>query len=226
MTAEFDKFADDYEALMGCCVGTLGQESNYFLYYKAQYLQRHFGAVGPEKILDFGCGVGAFSTILAETYPKAVLHGYDISTKSIKLAKKGPLTKALFTSRLEDLDEQYDLIVIANVLHHVPPTQRESVMDAIWARVAPGSQAVVFEHNPINPLTRWVVNNCIFDAGAVLLPPKETVGYFSKCGAHPRLDYIVFFPEAVSWLKIIEPAILWLPLGAQYAVCATKHGSR
>lgn len=222
MNQEFDHYADDYKNIMDACTGSLGQEAKYFLYYKSEYLQRLFLGTSPKKILDFGCGIGQFSKILTEAFPTAIVHGYDISPKSIEVAHKEARENLTFTSNLEDLDNDYDLIVIANVMHHIPLDRREASITELWGRIQAGGKAVVFEHNPLNPFTRWVVNRCAFDADAVLLRPNETIGYFSKRKALTRRDYIVFFPKIVEWLKILEPSIRWLPLGAQYTVVATK----
>lgn len=222
MSAEFDHYAKDYQSIMDNCTGVLGQEAQYFLHYKSEYLQRQLRGSPPKKILDFGCGVGSFSKILSQSFPSAAIHGYDISSKSIELSDKNARENTMFTFNLENLDHDYDLIVIANVLHHIPPGQRQAAIDEIWSRLRDGGRAVVFEHNSLNPFTRWIVNNCAFDADAILLKPTETIGYFSQQNACSRRDYIIFFPKFISWLKWLEPAIHWLPLGAQYAVVTTK----
>jgi len=222
MQPEFDNYSDEYNDIMDDCVGVFGQEAEYFQQYKSEYLQRIANGITPAKILDFGCGVGNFSNVLAKTFPTAEVHGYDVSSKSIDIARKSPLHNVSFSSNLGDLDERYDLVVVANVMHHIPPNQRESAIDEIWSRVRTDGQVIVFEHNPLNPLTRWVVKHCAFDADAILLKPRETTGYFLRRKASVRRDYIVFFPKMVSWLKPLEPALMWLPLGAQYAVVAQK----
>jgi hypothetical protein len=35
-------------------------------------------------------------------------------------------------------------------------------------------------------------------------------------------DYLMFMPPGVSFLRPVDRALAWLPLGAQYAVAARK----
>jgi hypothetical protein len=82
---------------------------------------------------------------------------------------------------------------------------------------------VIFEHNPANPVTRWVVERCPFDHDAILLPPSETCDYARAAGLRVlRRDYIVFMPRPLAWLRPMEPWLAWLPAGAQYAMSARK----
>ena len=37
-----------------------------------------------KKILDYGCGIGTLSQFIHVTFPELVIHGFDISSKSIK----------------------------------------------------------------------------------------------------------------------------------------------
>jgi hypothetical protein len=37
-----------------------------------------------------------------------------------------------------------------------------------------------------------------------------------------RIRYRVFFPRALSRLRVLEKWLTWLPLGAQYYVLATR----
>src|SRR5438128_391512 len=85
-----------------------------------------------------------------------------------------------FTTKLDALEPTYELIVLSNVLHHVTPVDRQDLIREAGSRLALGGKLVIFEHNPINPLTRWVVSQCPFDEDAILLPNGETRGYFRR----------------------------------------------
>src|SRR5437762_6407109 len=94
---------------------------------------------------------------------------------------------------MSELDRDYDVVIIANVLHHVRPGARHATISRAAELLAGNGSVVVFEHNPANPLTRRAVRSCPFDEDAILLPPRETLGYFAKTGLKRiRLDYIVF----------------------------------
>ena len=80
-------------------------------------------------------------------------------------------------------------------------------------------KAFVFEHNPYNPVTRRIVNNCPYDADAVLLKPAELRGLFDSAGmkVHSK-EYCLFIPPRFAALAGLEKYLGWLPLGGQYWV--------
>jgi hypothetical protein len=84
--------------------------------------------------------------------------------------------------------------------------------------------AVVFEHNPYNPLTVHAVKTCLFDANAVLIPARTLLENMQRAGfASCIRQYRIFFPGPLRALRGFEPWLAWLPLGAQYYVAACKR---
>jgi SAM-dependent methyltransferase len=220
---EFDRFAGDYETILNQSVAASGEDSKYFAEYKADYLKRLLRPDFAGMVLDFGCGVGLLSGVLKQRMPAARIDGFDVSRDSIERVPAALGSQGVFTSDPAALLHAYDLIVIANVLHHIRPAGRQAVFGEMAGRLATAGSLVVFEHNPANPVTRWVVERCPFDHDAVLLPAAETRGYARAAGlAVARCDYIVFMPRALAWLRPLEPWIGWLPAGAQYAMSARK----
>jgi SAM-dependent methyltransferase len=221
---QFDDFAGDYERILNRSVAASGEDSAYFSEYKALYLQRLLPAAFSGKVLDFGCGVGLLSSFLKKHLPASRLDGFDVSRESIQKVDAALAQQGVFTSDSEQLSIDYQLIVAANVLHHIPREQRQNVFRDLVNQLASGGNLVVFEHNPANPVTRRVVERCPFDKDAVLLPPAETIGYVNAAGLTLlRRDYIVFMPRFLAWLRPLEPGLAWLPAGAQYAVVARKN---
>ncbi len=214
--AEFDQHADDYEGLLDHSL--LGEEASYFYEHKVRYLERIVGAGFAGKILDFGCGIGRLSEGLGARFPGATLHGYDPSLRSLERVP-APLREAgTFTSDLEALGRDYDLITLVNVLHHVPVPERPALVAGLAGRLAPGGRLVVIEHNPLNPATRLVVSRCAFDEDAVLLGRREVQGLLRGAGLRrERADYVLFFPQPLARLARAERFLGWLPLGAQFA---------
>ncbi len=222
--AEFDQFASNYKAVLDRCVAVGGESSEYFTEYKSAYIDRLLGAA-PAKILDFGCGVGTLSAALALHRPQDAIHGYDVSSASLDQVAPALRERGLFTNGLDELHRDYGLIVLSNVMHHIPPQARQETIVDLAARLACGGRLLVIEHNPLNPLTRWIVAHCEFDDDAVLLWPGEVRRYFSAAKlSRSRRDYMLFFPKAFSALRGFEASLRWCPLGAQYAFSACRSG--
>lgn len=219
--AEFDSFASRYEELHASSVKITGETPEYFAAYKASYLAR-IAPARPCRILDYGCGIGLLSRQLLRNIPDAQVDGLDPSQESIARIDPALRTQGLFTSEPDLLGSSYDLITVANVLHHVSPTDRQDLIDKVTSRLAPAGKLVIFEHNPANPLTRWAVTHCAFDSDAILLWPGETIKYLKRAGLETHRDYVVFFPRWLSSFRRFEPLLRSFPLGAQYAVVGAK----
>jgi SAM-dependent methyltransferase len=221
---DFDRFADSYTHVLDRGLSVSGEDSTYFAEYKARYLQRVLGSSFAGKVLDFGCGIGILAHYLRKHLPAARIDGFDVSQDSILKVDPALSSQGRFTSSLHDLAYDYDLIVVANVMHHIAPEQRPGVVQDLAGRLRPEGLLSIFEHNPANPVTRWVVERCPFDDDAILLPPRETIGRIETAGLRlERRDYIVFMPSFLHWLRPLESSLRWLPLGAQYVVVADKH---
>jgi hypothetical protein len=78
---------------------------------------------------------------------------------------------------------------------------------------------MVYEHNPFNPLTVRVVNNCPFDANAKLIRASVMAKRCRDAGFREvKVKYRVFFPGFLRALRFAEGLLSWLPLGGQYYV--------
>ena len=221
--AEFDQFSREYQDLLDRSVAFAGESSEYFAEYKAAYVARLLGSKFAGKILDYGCGIGLLSRFLRRHLPNATVHGFDLSSESISLVDRELMKGGLFTTDRDSLHADYVAIVIANVMHHVPADARQRTVSQLGGMLARAGNLFVFEHNPWNPVTRWVVNHCPFDKEAVLLRPREVRSYITNAALKVvRRDYIVFFPRILSRMRDFEPSLSWLPLGAQYCVIGRK----
>jgi 2-polyprenyl-3-methyl-5-hydroxy-6-metoxy-1,4-benzoquinol methylase len=217
--AEFDTVAVNYRELVDHNVRVTGESSDYFAAYKAEYVARKVAPGAGGKLLDYGCGVGLLSKHLKNRLGETRIDGFDVSRDSLSRVDESLLRQGTFSTDPTELGHDYEVVVLCNVLHHVKPDGRQDVIREAASRLAAGGKLVVFEHNPINPVTRWAVSQCSFDEDAILLPSGETQTYFRR--SELRLlwrEYIVFFPRWLAWLRPTEPSLHWCPLGAQYVV--------
>ena len=217
---DFDRYATNYREVLNDSVSASGESGEYFANYKAQYIARLLGTGFEGRILDYGCGIGMVTAELTKLLPRGHIEAFDQSASSIANVSPALRKKARFCSDLSEVGIA-DVIIIANVLHHVPVPDRKSLIKQLSERLSGAGCLVIFEHNPINPLTRAAVRDCPFDEDAVLLPSSEAISLCTGAGLHfVRRDYIVFFPRLLSWLRPIESVLRWLSIGAQYAVVA------
>lgn len=216
---EFDKYAEKYEADLKQSIPLVFNEDKYFSEYKIHHIARQLGKQLPGRLLDFGCGIGLSLSLLNMKFPNAELWGYDVSKKSLKLASRCSETLKL-TSNIEDLPiAGFDVIFAANVFHHIPVSEREEAFLICKRLLRDGGRLFLFEHNPLNPLTRMVFERCSYDEGAVMLRQREVLNLAAKVGLSvTRSDYTLFFPRQLAFLRSFERSLGWLPLGAQYCV--------
>lgn len=221
---EFDDYADRYRHLLDQSVSASGESGEYFANVKAQYAQQVLGSDFAGSILDYGCGVGLLTGFLLQAFPNARVIGFDPSQASISMAAPETATRATLTADESALPQQVDAIILANVMHHVPLETRQGLVSSLAGRLSPSGRLFIFEHNPLNPLTRAAVCQCAFDRDAVLLRPREVTGFFRHAQLNVlRRDYIVFFPRLLRWFRPMEKLLTWCPLGAQYVVVGTPR---
>jgi 2-polyprenyl-3-methyl-5-hydroxy-6-metoxy-1,4-benzoquinol methylase len=221
-TAEFDRHARGYDDMHRASIQASGEDPQYFAVYKQRCLERLLGKDLGRPILDFGCGIGNLTSLLVESF--AEVDGFDPSAESVKVAAdRAP--RARFYHSMESIPrDKYGAVVVANVLHHVPPAERPELLGKLHELLAPGGRVVVFEHNPLNPVTRRAVAACPFDDNAELLWPWEVKGLLRGAGlVEVDLDYIVFFPRLLAAMRGLEPKMGWLPIGAQVCSWGTKR---
>lgn len=221
---EFDRFSQDYERVLADTV-RFGGEPHFFQRGKATVVARTLGADFDGTLLDYGCGVGTLLSVLAGTLPDARLHGYDPSVPSIERAHRTPGVESVTASRADLDDASYDAVVVANVLHHVPPVERPALLREILRLLRPGRPLFVFEHNPLNPLTRRVVRSCPFDEDVSLLGARALRRLLGDAGfERVHLRYTTFFPQWLALLVPLERWLGWLPAGAQTCTIGWKDG--
>jgi 2-polyprenyl-3-methyl-5-hydroxy-6-metoxy-1,4-benzoquinol methylase len=128
-------------------------------------------APGAKHILEVGCGEGAITERLVVTFPDASITGIDIVAHLGRLYN-GPQDRARFVEiTVQELAKAepglYDLIVLADVLHHVPLDMRAELMAAIRKLMAPHGRFVMKEwernYSPIYWLgylsDRWITGD-------------------------------------------------------------------
>lgn len=216
---DFDEYADEYNSILQNQLNFFSNDNNYFAEYKVLKLKELLKKQ-PRTILDFGCGIGRSSVYLKKHFPDTEVYGCDISEKSLTSARKlAPDVNFYSIDKMQELNMTFDLVFIAGVFHHIEPGQREAVLKTISTFCQKGSYIAVFEHNPLNPVTRYLVKTCPFDRDAVLLKPKELKELFSQNGLKQiTCHYTLFFPSWLKWMRFLERYLRLIPFGGQYVI--------
>jgi SAM-dependent methyltransferase len=221
-------YPTDYSGQVQKAINFIGAKHDYFIEGKARWLRAFLKARGMTvtHALDIGCGVGLLHRYLRDFIPSLV--GVDLSVEAIKEAKQrnpGNAYQAYDGARLPFPDGIFDLVLAVTVMHHVPTSQWSHFVAEARRVLRRGGVFVVIEHNPLNPLTLYSVNQCPFDEDAVLLRAGQVRSLMAENGLHGLgQDYIFFTPFSVKMIQAIERRLAWLPLGAQYAAWGESGG--
>ena len=227
---DFDKFSQDYEQIHNKSIKMFGEKSEYFYKYKIKILDNFFLEQKIEKkikLLDLGCGIGKLERYLYTSFPFANVCGIDSSSESIKVASSANKKTTFLVYNGEEIpfkDNSFNAIILAGVLHHIPPTKREIVLKESFRVLKKSGYLFIFEHNPFNLLARYIVKTCIFDVDANLLTKRNCVNILKNSGFFVvEMKYIVFFPKILKYFRKFESRLVKCPLGAQYFIVAKKE---
>ena len=180
-------------------------------------------------MLDFGSGIGNSLPHFQRHMPGARVSCADVSRRSLDLAERrfpGLGHPVLVEGeRIPANDETFDVVFSACVFHHIPHGQHVPWLRELRRVARPGGLLVVFEHNPLNPLTVRAVNTCPFDENAHLLRAGQLAQRQRDAGwSGPKVRYHLFFPRALAALRPLEGPLQGVPFGAQYSVAALRAG--
>lgn len=229
MPAEFDRHSADYETAVERAVAFAGRPHDVYIEAKAhKLLELARRRLGGEHVavLDVGCGPGLVARHLSGRVSS--LHGVDVSEAMVERAREA-VPEAEFrvseAGRLPYEDGRFDLAYAVCVLHHVPPGERGALLTEMRRVTRPDGLVVVFEHNPLNPLTRKVVRGCELDEDVELLARREVVDGLRGAGLEVTdTEYLLFSPWRGTLVERLERGLAQIPLGAQYVVAARAAG--
>lgn len=223
---DFDEFANNYKGHVNDALGLFGGDVSYYVERKVQILKISLAGQRVERILDYGCGIGQAVPFLKSEFSPAVIVGSDMSAESLGVASSQfPYLETCSTDQLAD--SFFDLIFVSNVLHHIKQADRGDVVKDLCKKLRPGGRIAVFEHNPLNPITRRVVSNCVFDEGVELLSKSQVRNALSGTGMVDKIlsGYCMFVPERLQRLNWLERYLTLLPIGGQHFTVGMRRAN-
>lgn len=99
------------------------------------------------KVIDIGCGTGFMITIplIAQGYD---VMGYDLDQKSIDYGKK--LLRSynldetkLVANNVNSITDQPDIIILSEVLEHIPNNDLDNLLNLVYALLKPGGKILI-----------------------------------------------------------------------------------
>lgn len=229
---EFDAHADRYRQTLDQALAIGGGDSLYYAERKFDALRAYQAErlfTTPTAILDFGCGTGINLPFLRDLFADATLQGVDVSRRSLEVAAERPVRGCQLTpydGKTLPFDRAiFDLVVVSNVLHHIEPSDRASTLKEIARCMKPGGLLAVFEHNPLNPVTRKVVRDCPFDAGVKLVKQREIQSILHAQGYRiADLWNSIFFPCWIEGAERCRAAFAVVAMGRAVRVVCRVAG--
>ena len=228
MAINFDQHKESYRDDLKSAVAFIGQDLDFFTGLKVGHLletaKMHFGDLKSLAALDVGCGIGLTDQFLVSQLGQ--LHGVDIAKGVVEKAKNtNPSAhyQVYDGCRLPFADSTFDLTFSICVMEYVPPLSRKKFIEEMYRVTRTNGLIVIFQHNPFNPLTRFVIKRCSYDDNQWQLKKSEVVNLF--IGTQIDLieqRFVLFFPWRGKIFRKIESKLSWLPVGAQYFVAGKK----
>jgi 2-polyprenyl-3-methyl-5-hydroxy-6-metoxy-1,4-benzoquinol methylase len=128
------------------------------------YLEQHLVAtiaahidpamLAGKRVLDFGCGGGASTAILARLLPNTDIVGVELQRKNLAVAEARRhalgLSRVTFLEspapdRLADVFGTFDAIVLSAVFEHMLPVERRRLMPKLFGALRPGGLLFIDE---------------------------------------------------------------------------------
>jgi 2-polyprenyl-3-methyl-5-hydroxy-6-metoxy-1,4-benzoquinol methylase len=110
------------------------------------------------RILEVGCGEGAMTERITKFYPAASVTAIDITPKVGRMFRGNRVNVTFCQESVESVADRqpatYDLVILADVIHHVPTDARRSLMRGIDKAMMPAGSFIfkdwVITKTPIN----------------------------------------------------------------------------
>jgi trans-aconitate methyltransferase len=222
----FDQYARGYHTCLNQALAATGEDTEYFARGRVRWLAHCLAQlkVKPASVLDFGCGTGATAPVLLAELGCENVVGVDSSPESIAQARENYPAQARFLALREfRSQDQFDCVYCNGVFHHIPPAERLEAAKLILAALRPGGIFALWENNPWNPGTCYVMSQCVFDEDAITISARAARRLLQQAGFEIlRTDYRFYFPRSLAFLRPLEPILHKVALGGQYQVLCRK----
>ncbi len=222
----FDEHASTYDQDLSKALDVSGEDKNYFARGRMVWLAKWIASngFGARSVMDFGCGTGSATPFIKECLQPQEILGVDVSSDSLNIAcETFGAEDTSFSLIQEPMSGHFDIAFCNGVFHHIETHERQGALDYVFASLRPGGIFALFENNPWNPATLYVMSRCQFDRDAITLPPPETRHRMQDAGFKILATrYLFIFPALLKIFRPLEQPLSPWPFGTQYVVVGKK----
>jgi SAM-dependent methyltransferase len=220
----FDELAADYQQLLDDPARqAFADDPAFFIHQKCRALLRHLERElpgGPRRVLDAGCGQGTALEYLRTT---CTVFGSDVSREMLRAAVRRRPVVVQEPFALPFRTASFDAAFAFCVYHHIDTAHHVRHLGEMGRVVRPSGRVVVFEHNPLNPVTRRVFARAPIDRGCHLIPRRRLQAVFAEAGFEDiRHGYVLFLPQRLERFAEFESVLERVPFGGQYYVSGRR----
>jgi SAM-dependent methyltransferase len=224
---DFDSYADSYDRALAEGLAVSGESREYFAGGRVEWLAGQLRRLKlvPSVVMDFGCGTGSTSPLLLEHLHAGQVLGLDTSKRSLEAARRDFGAERIQFSLVDEYEPtgHVDVIYCNGVFHHIPLQERGPTLQKLFRALRSGGLFSLWENNPWNPGTQYVMSRVPFDRDAIKLSaPQARMLVRSEGFRVLQTDFVFFFPRLLKFLRPAEKFISGLPLGAQYQILCQK----
>ena len=229
MPTEFDRYAANYRELASHPIrDRFASGSDFFVLRKwillEAFLKRRGIRMQSARWLDVGCGQGELLRMGQPFFEQVA--GCDVSSEMLVGASGLKVSVQTAPDRLPFAAAEFDLVTAVCVYHHVTADgMRHSLTAEISRVLRPGGVFCMIEHNPLNPVTRFLVSRIPVDRDARLLTARESRTLMVHDGFRViGQEFFLYLPQRLySPARFLENWLNRVPLGGQYAVFGEKR---
>lgn len=225
--SDFDIYAQNYDEALALGLSFTGETKDYYAAGRVAWLAKRLAARkhAVRTVMDFGCGTGSGVPYLFDGLGARLVHGVDVSAASLETARETHTRDgATFAMIEERIGATFDLAFCNGVFHHIPVAERHGAAAYVHDALLPGGFFALWENNPWNLGTRYIMSRVPFDRDAIMMSPPQTRRLLRDAGFDiVRTDYLFIFPHLLRALRPLERVLSPFPLGGQYLVLARKR---
>jgi len=231
---EFDNYAKNYFKEMSHPLrNIISKDGDYFIEAKYNIIKDAFTLIKNSKdgfvAVDIGTGLGLFEHFFNKENIK--IFALDLSFNMLKIGQLiNPLKlKGLYfqgDALSIPLHENFSDIVFAScVFHHLLEDEIRIVLKEMTRICKQNGLIIVFEHNPYNIITKFVVKTTKLDRNANLLKPEEIIKMMGVSKLNLiEVKYFLYGNNKVdAWVEKRIPFASKFPLGGQFCIIAKKR---